>query len=402
MRCLSSSWLDPHQTQLPFTLSGKSSKNAATLPFHCLVHVEQKYGVSQKKSTSHVQKMLPWEMLRKRMPKVVVLPQHLQIRPAAIWHPLHNLQEACKIHTILQRKLIIRRLFILWYWAGLTGWKNMCLESVRCVFFGSTKMISVYIYIYWNGELQIFMEHQGEAPLIQRSCLYIDQGLFIGEFTDLFAKPQVCHFCWAMVSPFFNLLGDAKKMVLNCLEKQKDHAEKTTLTMSDSWFTIVLYPLVSLLKIPDHWTIWMLYPTISDLPCLKNPRNLQDSLPKDPQFWWRFHADFPTISSPFPHHFHRRGTYSDATSWCELQCWQPCGSPGSSSDSVCRNAFILCNIISIYVCLSVCLSVCLPVCLSVWLSVCLSVRPSVCLYVCMHIYIYMYMYIYIWSYLFAN
>jgi hypothetical protein len=37
-----------------------------------------------------------------------------------------------------------------------------------------------------------------------------------------------------MVSPFFNLLGDAKKMVLNCLEKQKDHAEKTTLTMSDS------------------------------------------------------------------------------------------------------------------------------------------------------------------------
>ena len=90
MRCLSSSWLDPHQTQLPFTL-GKSSKNAAT-PFHCL-HVEQKYGVSPKKNTSHVQKMFPWEMLRKWMKKVVILPQHL-----------HFAQLQSDIHCIICRK----------------------------------------------------------------------------------------------------------------------------------------------------------------------------------------------------------------------------------------------------------------------------------------------------------
>ena len=75
-----------------------------------------------------------------------------------------------------------------------------------------------------------------------------------------------------------------------------------------------------------------------------------------------FDGVFMRISPPFPHHFHRRGTYSDATSWCELQCWQPCGSPGSSSDSVCRNVFILCNI--------------------------------VCMYACMHAYLYIYTYIY--------
>lgn len=147
MRCLSSSWLDPHQTQLPFTLSGKSSKNAATLPFHCLVHVEQKYGVSQKKSTSHVQKILPWEMLRKRWRFCLSICRSAQLQsdihciicrkpakstPSSSANSSSGGSSSCDIEP------------------GWQAEKTCVLKVWGVFFFGSTKMISVYIYRKWG------------------------------------------------------------------------------------------------------------------------------------------------------------------------------------------------------------------------------------------------------------
>ena len=72
---------------------------------------------------------------------------------------------------------------------------NMCIYIYICV----------YIHRYIDVEPKVFMEQGGSALLIQRSRLYIDQGFFVGEFTDFFAKPRIC--ITVLVSPFPDLLG---------------------------------------------------------------------------------------------------------------------------------------------------------------------------------------------------
>ena len=189
------------------------------------------------------------------------------------------------------------------------------------------------------------MEHQGEAPLIQRSGLYIDQGLFIGEFTDLFAKPQRLPFLLSHGFSISQPFGWCQKSGVELPRKTEKHrAEKTTLTMSDSWFTIVLYPLVSLLKIPDH---------LDDLDAISD--YIRSSMFEEPPKSARFSAQRSSVlmafSCGFPHHFL---TISTVVVHTPMRHLDASSNAGSHADHL-GTPVILC--VEMYVCMHACMHI---------------------------------------------